>query len=265
MFDPFARFYDLDTEGLDTDLSFWIELARRTGGPVLEIGCGTGRVLLPLAKAGFTVVGVDVSPAMLAIAREKVKAHGLDRRIDLVECNALDLDLGRTFPLVFMALNSFGHFAEPGEPERALERMRAHLEPGGLLALDLTNPTPGAFGETTGLLIHEYTRSGPTPGWQTVKLRSQWQSFVAQRIDVNCIYDEVSASGEIRRTLAPFALRYFYPQELRLLFERAGLIVENIYGSYDLDPLDDDSDRLIPIGRNPGGVAPPADRRRRRA
>ncbi len=265
MFDVFARFYDLDTEGLNADLTFWLQLARRTGGPVLEVGCGTGRVLIPLAEAGFSVVGIDVSPAMLAVAREKVKARGLDERVDLVECNALDLNLGRTFPLVFMALNSFGHFAEPGEPERALERMRAHLEPGGLLALDLTNPTPGAFGETTGLLIHEYTRPGPCPGWQTVKLRSQWQSFVAQRIEVSCIYDEVSASGEIRRTLAPFALRYFYPQELRLLFERAGLVLEGMYGSYDLDPLDDDSDRLIPIGRNPVRGASSRDRRQRHA
>lgn len=265
MFDPFARFYDLDTAGLVDDLTFWTELARRTGGPALEVGCGTGRVLIALATAGFSVVGVDVSPAMLAVAREKVQASNLGRRIELVECNALDMNLGRTFPLVFMALNSFGHFAEPGEPERALERMRAHLEPGGLLALDLTNPTPGAFGETTGLLIHEYTRPGPDPGWQTVKQRSQWQNFVAQRIDVSCIYDEVNAAGEIRRTIAPFALRYFYPNELRLLFERAGLVVEGVYGSYDLDPLDDASDRLIPIGRNPEGAAPSGDRARRRA
>jgi SAM-dependent methyltransferase len=249
-FDPFARFYDLDTEGLDADLAFWIQLARRTGGPVLEIGCGTGRVLLPLARAGFSVVGVDVSPAMLAIAREKVAVARLGKQVELVQADALDLHLNRLFPLVFVALNSFGHFAEPGEPARALESMRAHLEPGGLVALDLTNPTPGAFGETNGLVIHEYTRPGPTPGWQTVKLRSQWQDYVAQRIDVSCMYDEVSPSGEIRRTLAPFVLRYFYPNELRLLFERAGLTVEAMYGSYDLDPLSDESDRLIVIGRS---------------
>jgi len=251
-YDAFARFYDLDTVGCDDDLVFWEQLARRTGGPILEIGCGTGRVALPLAKVGFSVVGVDVSPSMLAVAREKVDAAGVARKVTLVRADALDLKLSRRFPLAFVALNSFGHFSEPGEPERALARIREHLEPGGLLALDLTNPTPGAFGEGNGLVIHEYTRAGPTPDWQTVKLRSQWQDHVAQRIDVSCMYDEVGPGGEVRRTLASFVLRYFYPNELRLLFEQAGLAIEAIYGSYDLDPLSDDSERLIVIGRNSG-------------
>ena len=249
-YDAFARFYDLDTEGCDDDLLFWVQFARRTGGPVLEIGCGTGRVLLPLAKAGFSVVGVDVSPAMLAVAREKVTAAGLSRKVKLVQADALDVRLERRFPLAFVALNSFGHFAEPGEPERALTRCREHLELGGLFALDLTNPIPGAFGEVNGLLIHEFTRAGPTPDWQTVKLRSQWQDHVAQRIDVSCIYDEVSPTGVVRRTLAPFVLRYFFPNELRLLFEGTGFAIEAMYGGYDLEPLTDQSDRLIVVGRN---------------
>lgn len=251
-YDAFARFYDLDTEGCDDDLAFWVQLARRTGDPILEIGCGTGRVALALAKAGSSVVGVDVSPSMLAVAREKVAAAGVARKVELVRADALDLELNRRFPLAFVALNSFGHFSEPGEPARALERIGAHLEPGGLLALDLTNPTPGAFGDGNGVLIHEYTRAGPRPEWQTVKLRSQWQDHVAQRIDVSCLYDEVGPGGEVRRTLASFVLRYFYPNELRLLFEQADLAIETIYGSYDLDPLTEASDRLIVIGRNLG-------------
>lgn len=250
-FDRFARFYDLDTAGIEADLDFWVQLARRTGGPVLEVGCGTGRVLLALATAGLSATGVDRSPAMLAVAREKVAAAGLTSRVELIQANALELRLNRTFPLAIVALNSFGHFVEPDEPERALVRIREHLEPGGIVALDLTNPTPGAFGETGGLVIHEYTRPGPTASWQTLKLRSQWQSHLAQRIDVSCIYDEISPAGEVRRTLASFALRYFYLNELRLLFRVVGLDLETIYGSYDLEPLTDDSERLLVIGRKP--------------
>ncbi len=248
-YDTFARFYDLDTQDTTADLPFWVNLARRTGGPILEVGCGTGRVLLPLARAGFSVVGVDVSSAMLAVAREKVAAAGLARRVELVHADALELHLERRFPFAFVALNSFGHFAAPGQPERALERLNAHLVPGGVLALDLPNPVPGAFGETTGVLIHDYTRPGPMPGWQTVKLRSQALDPVEQVVDVSCLYDEVSPSGEVRRTLADFSLRYFYRNELRLLFERAGLRLEETYGSYDLDQLSETSDRLIAIGR----------------
>jgi SAM-dependent methyltransferase len=248
-YDRFARFYDLDTAESDADLPFWLNLARRTGGPILEVACGTGRVMLPLARAGYDVVGVDVSPAMLAIAREKLGRAGLSERTELVQTDALELRLGRQFPLAIVALNSFGHFLEEGEPEQALVRIREHLRPGGLVALDLTNPTPGAFGETSGVVIHDYSRAGPDPGWTTVKLRSQALDPIEQIVEVSSIYDEVGPSGEIRRTLASFGLRYFYRIELRLLFERVGFTLETTYGSYDLDPLEESSDRLIAIGR----------------
>lgn len=133
-YDVFARFYDLDTEGFDADLPFWVNLARRTGGPILEVGCGTGRVLLPLARAGLSVVGVDVSPSMLAIAHDKIAQAGQSTRITLVEADALTLQLKRRFNLAFIALNSFGHFFEPGAAERVLERINANLVPNGLLA-----------------------------------------------------------------------------------------------------------------------------------
>jgi SAM-dependent methyltransferase len=248
-YDAFARFYDLDTEGITADLPFWVSLARRTGGPVLEVACGTGRVLVPLARAGFSVVGVDLSAAMLAVARDKLARAGLNRKVELIEADALSLDLHRVFPLALVALNSFGHFAEPGAPERALERIRLHLAPDGVLALDLPNPVPGAFGDTGGLLIHEYTRDGPTPGWKTTKLRSQELDPVAQRVDVSCIYDELTPAGEIRRTLASFALRYFPLHEICLLLQQAGFAVEAAYGSYELDPLDADSPRMIVVAR----------------
>ncbi len=248
-YDIFARFYDLDTAESDGDLPFWLSLARRTGGPILEVACGTGRVLVPLAEAGYDVVGIDISPKMLDVARQKIANAGLHGRVELIQGDALDLRLDRRFPLAIVALNSFGHFLEPGEPELALERIRDHLRPGGLVALDLTNPVPGAFGETTGVVIHDYTREGPEPDWTTVKLRSQALDPVEQIVDVSCIYDEVNPAGTIRRTMASFGLRYFYRNELRLLFERAGLNLESTYGSYDLEPLDEESERLIAIGR----------------
>ncbi len=251
-YDVFARFYDLDTEEITADIPFWISLARRTGGPVLELGCGTGRVLVPLAQAGFSVVGIDLSPAMLEVAQTKVQAAGVGHRVELIQADALSLNLGRRFPLALVALNSFGHFVEPGEPEQALDRVCAHLTADGILALDLTNPVPGAFGETTGVVLHDYTRPGPTPGWQTIKLRSQALDPIEQIVDVSCFYDEVGPRGELRRTVATFLLRYFYKNELGLLFERAGLSLDALYGGYELEDLTEASDRLIAIGRKRG-------------
>src|SRR5579883_3458926 len=248
-YEPFARFYDLDTQGFDADIPFWINLARRTGGPVLEIGAGTGRVLIPLAEAGFSVVGVDNKHGMLAVARSKIAVARLGKKISLVDADVRELNLGRRFPLAFIALNTFGHFSESGEPERVLERLRAHLSPGGVLALDLPNPTSGAFGNTDGLLLHEYTRSGPTPGWQTIKLRSQWLNETGQRVDVSVMYDEVNPAGEIRRTLASFVLRYFSAHEIELMLRLAKFTLEAIYGSYELDALTDHSERMLVVAR----------------
>ena len=248
-YEQFVRFYDLDTQGFDADLPFWTNLARRTGGPILEIGAGTGRILIPLAEAGFSVVGVDSSPGMLAVARQKVKSARLGKKITLVEADARDFQLNRLFPLAFVALNTFGHFGEPGEPECVLERLRVHLQPGGLLALDLPNPTAGAFGDTNGLLLHEYTRPGPTADSQTVKLRSQLLDEIDQRINVSVMYDEVNPSGEVRRTLASFVLRYFYAHEIELLLRLAHFTVEAIYGSYELDALTDRSERMLVVAR----------------
>src|SRR5204863_9443703 len=132
-----------------------------------------GRVFAPLAEAGFDVVGVDISPAMLAVARTRIANRGIGSLVELIEADALVLNLGRRFPLAIIALNSFGHFFEDGAPQQALDRLSDHLLPGGLLALDLTNPVPGAFGDTTGVVQHDYTRPGPRANWQTVKLRSQ--------------------------------------------------------------------------------------------
>jgi SAM-dependent methyltransferase len=254
-YDTFARFYDIETSDIVDDLPFWISLAKRTGGPILEVACGTGRVFAPLAEAGFDVVGVDISPAMLAVARARVTARGIGERVELIEADALLLNLGRRFPLAIIALNSFGHFFEEGDPEQALDRLNDHLLPGGLLALDLPNPVPGAFGDTNGVVIHDYTRPGPRTDWQTVKLRSQSLDPIAQIVDVSCIFDEVAPTGEIKRTLTSFALRYFYRNELRLLCERAGLVLEATYGTYDLADLDENSPRLIALVRKPRGSA----------
>jgi SAM-dependent methyltransferase len=252
-YNVFAAFYDVETRDIVDDLPFWVSLARRTGGPILEVACGTGRVFAPLAEAGFNVVGVDISPAMLAVARARIADRGIGRKVELVESDALVLNLGRRFPLAIIALNSFGHFYEPGDPQRALDRLSEHLLPGGLLALDLTNPVPGAFGDTTGVVLHDYTRSGPRPDWQTVKLRSQSLDPIAQIIDVCCIFDEVGPTGEVKLTLTSFALRYFYRNELQLLGERSGLALEATYGNYDLAELDESSPRLIALMRKSTG------------
>jgi SAM-dependent methyltransferase len=244
-FDRFARFYDWDTGAEDDDFDFFRNLVARTGGPVLEVGCGTGRVLLPLAQAGVRVTGVDVSAAMLARARAKLAAARLLERVRLVEADAQAMVLDERFRLAFIALNTFMHFTTPSMQLRALERIRHHLHPGGVLALDLFNPHPDLLDDADGRLIHDFTRAGPGDGAVTTRFHSQRVDPATGTMEIAFFYDEVGVDGLMRRTVAPFDLHYFTRREIELLLDSCGFTVENVYGSYDLDPYWAGSPKLL--------------------
>ncbi|HEY3080022.1 MAG TPA: methyltransferase domain-containing protein [Chloroflexota bacterium] len=246
-FDRFARYYDWDTSGENDDLDFFRNLSARTGGPALEIGCGTGRVLLPLARGGLRLTAVDISPAMLARARAKLAAAGLLERVRLVETDARRMALDERFRLAFIALNTFMHFTTLEAQTQALERIHGHLVPGGLLALDLFNPHPDLLDDADGRLIHDFTRPGPDEGAVTTRFHSQRVDPATQTLEISFFYDEVGADGLLRRTVAPFDLHYFSRREVELLLERSGFAVEDVYGSHELDPYWAGSPKLIVV------------------
>ena len=182
MTDPYgayARFYDLDLEGMEDDLPFLEGMAARCGSPLLELACGTGRALLPLARRGFQLTGVDVSPAMLAIARGRLQEAGLDGRVRLVQQDMRDLDLGGRFNLAFALVNSFSHMLTLDDQLAALAAVRRHLEPGGILILDLFNPDmgrPSIFEGTWSWTSRCTTPSPGTPSPNIAASRSTWGS-----------------------------------------------------------------------------------------
>jgi SAM-dependent methyltransferase len=124
------------------DTRFYCECARRFGGDVLELGVGTARVAIALAKAGYTVTGLDLSPAMLERAGQKLTGlpPGVAERVTLVHGDMSAFDLGRTFPLILVPFRAFQHLLEPDAQRRALACMRRHLAPGGHLVIDLFDP-----------------------------------------------------------------------------------------------------------------------------
>ncbi|MBI3964284.1 MAG: class I SAM-dependent methyltransferase [Chloroflexi bacterium] len=251
-FDVFARYYELDQGGFAEDVSLYLELARRTGAPILELGCGTGRLLVPLAEAGYEVTGIDVSPAMLDVARAKVAARPeLAGRVELTQVDARATTWQSRFALAFWAINSFMHLEDTVVAGEVLARTRDALRPGGLLVLDLFNPDPDALTAPAGLLRHEWTRIDPATGETVTKLVSQRADPARQRIDVTFWYDALAVDGTVRRVVAPFAMRYWWRAELELALERAGFRCEQIYGSYDLDAYGPESERLLAVAVRP--------------
>jgi SAM-dependent methyltransferase len=257
MTDPYAayaRFYDLEFEGIDEDLLPIEQFALRAGSPILELGCGTGRVLLPLARSGFQVTGVDISPAMLEIARRKVVDEGLESCVTLVEQDMRALSLDRHFNMVFVAINSFSHLLSLDDQLVTLSRVRDHLRPGGLLLIDLFNPDLARLVDFQGQVALDKIKviDDPDTGRRVMRFRSEQVDLARQVIDVTYVADEVDAQGSVKRTIFPYSMRYLFRYELELLLRHAGFHVEAIYGSYDLDEFDADSAKLLAVAIKTG-------------
>src|SRR5262249_7213750 len=134
-----AMFYDYCFHGLEGDVQFYIEEANKAGAPVLEIGCGTGRILLPVAKTGVEIVGLDRSPTMLAILRQKLAKLSTEsqRKIELIEGDMRNFALGRRFNLVMIPYRAFLHLLTPKEQRQALTCIYEHLADNGRLIFNI--------------------------------------------------------------------------------------------------------------------------------
>ena len=251
---PHARYYDLEHEDYQDDVATYASFAARAGpAGVLELACGSGRLLLPLAASGARVTGVDLSPAMLGLTREKLdRAPNLAGRVTLVQGDMRTVDLGTRFDLVIVGLNSLMHLETQAAQLQALRNAVRHLSPTGRLILDLFNPEV-ALPESSqeGQLFLHCLKVLPDGG-HLLHFQSPKVDRGTQVISMTNYYDELLAGGHVRRHLAPFSLRYVTPAELRLLLESAGLAVDALYGTYELDPFQDDSPRLLAVASHPG-------------
>jgi SAM-dependent methyltransferase len=249
--DPYAELpelYDLEHTGFTEDIDLYLRLAEVVGDPILELGCGTGRVLGPLAAAGNRVTGIDRSKPMLDRARWALQADSNtnSQRLTLVEGSMTEADRapGGPFGLVIFSLNGLMHLSVIAEQRAALASARRALDPRGMLVLDLLNPTPELLTTLDGRVRHEGSWR-KSEGTLIDRFSVRTQDSAEQRIDTELWYDLIDTAGHMRRVRSGFPMRYLAASELALMLELAGFVEWKIYGSYDLDPYDDASDRLI--------------------
>ncbi len=247
-----ARFFDAEYADYMEDLPALQAYAQRTGGPLLELGCGTGRLLIPLAQAGYQVTGVDLSDAMLDLARAKIAAAGMADRVTLMQGDYASAPLGGPYQLAFCVMNTFLHLLTTDEQLAALRHWRRHLAPRGLLLLDLFQPDPRHLAELDGRLVWDKTWQDPTSGATVMKFVVCVADPARQVLHVTMIYDEIAADGTLRRTVGPYDIRYMARPEAESLLERAGYVLEAVYGDWELGPLAGNSDRLILVARRRG-------------
>src|SRR5262245_46487189 len=233
-FDALASYYDADYGAVEDDIAFYSERARRSCGPILEPMCGSGRLLAPLARAGYRLTGVDVSPALLARARAKLAEAGLLGQVELREADIRQAAPSGPFALAIVALNSFMHLTTTADQLAALGQIHTALRPDGLLTLDLFNPDLRALAGYSGELVFDKVLE-LDDGTHVHKFVARQADVAAQALYVQFIYDELDVEGRVRRRMLPFTLRWLYRYELEHLLARAGFALEAIYGSYDLD------------------------------
>jgi SAM-dependent methyltransferase len=250
-----ARLYDLDLLDDPGDLDLYLALAARVGGPLLELAAGTGRLAVPLAAAGHAVTAVDLDRAMLERAADRRAAAGADtaERIDLVEGDLLDLDLpgAATYRLAFVALNSLFLLATRAAQRRAFDVMARHLAAGGLAAVDVWLPDPEDLSRFDGRMVFEYERVDPETGNEVTKVAAARYDAATAVVDLTAVYEEGRPGEPAVRWIRRDALRLVGTDELRSMAEDAGLVVEEIGGGYELNPLGSGSDRAVLVARKP--------------
>ncbi|MCA1648243.1 MAG: class I SAM-dependent methyltransferase [Chloroflexi bacterium] len=247
-FDRFARLYDWEHDRYLEDVHVHIGFARRFGGPVLELACGTGRLLGPLVQAGFVTTGVDSSPAMLERARLRI-ARASGARATLVEQRLETLDLAAQFRTIILGLDSFGLLLKRADQVRALQAAKRHATHDGRLILDVANGNLRGAIEPPEELLHDLTLADPESGRPITKFILRRPRPADQLDELMFFYDEQDERGYLRRSTIELRLRWFTRFELELLLQSAGWQVEELYGNYDLEPYGPTSDRLLAVAR----------------
>jgi SAM-dependent methyltransferase len=222
------------------DLAFWLEAARGSGGPVLEIGCGTGRILVPTARAGIDIVGLDLSGYMLDACRQRLlgEPEDVQSRAQLVQADMRDFQLTQTFALVTTPFRPFQHLTTVDDQLSCLACIHRHLATGGTLILDLFNPSlPHLTSDTVGKEMGEGPGFVMPDGRRVVpRNRTVSQDYYNQISYVELIYYVTHPDGREERLVHSFPMRYLFRFEVEHLLARSGFEVEDVYADFAKAP-----------------------------
>ncbi len=248
----YAEYYDFDIDD-PGDLPFYLEFAERCGSPILELACGTGRLLVPLAQAGYEMVGLDLSERMLAVCRRRINELELNNRAQIIQGNMAAFDMPRKdFGLIFIPVRSFMHLFRPADPRGCLNCARKHLRPGGIFIVDLYAPDYALLAQAPEGPFRERRRFTRPNGDQVIRSDRFVRNDPAAQIQYYELrFEQFSPTGDrVHQRIVPLATRYTFRYELELLLEQAGLKVLAVYRDYGKNPFDG-SGEIIAVAQRP--------------
>jgi len=254
LYDNFiAEYYD--TSPIVTrrgDVAFYVNVVKEFGDPVLELGCGSGRVTVTVAQAGFKIKGLDLSQQMLEQAEEKVSKlpHDIRARVSLIQGNMTNFDLDARFRLVVIPFRPFQHLLNVPQQLDCLACARKHLEPGGRLILDVFQ-TDARRMHDAEFLTERQVAEYEMPDGRRVRLTERVTAFhrAEQLNDVEMIYHVTHPDGRQERLVMGFPFRYFFRYEVEHLLARCGFHIQEAFGDFDRSPLQDRSPEMIFVAK----------------
>ena len=241
-----GRVYDAMNHAMASDLPFYLAEAKAAHGPVLELACGTGRLTIPIAQSGVESVGLDLSTSMLSHAR--AKAEAADVRVEFVEADCRNFELGRKFALIFLAFNSMQHLHDHSSLEALFRCVRAHLAEGGRFVFDVFNPSIAILSRDPKerRLEREY-RDPYTGGTVSLDVSMHYDDAT----QVNRVMWYFSRAGEPDFRVEELPMRCFFPQELDLLVRWGGFAIEQKFGDFERKEFASGDMKQVVVCNNP--------------
>jgi ubiquinone/menaquinone biosynthesis C-methylase UbiE len=229
------------------DLPFYLELAKRSGGPVLEIACGTGRVLLPIAREGIRIDGVDNSSPMLRVLRSHIKnePQRIRRNITLHKGDMRDFRLRKKYPLVIIPFRPLQHMYTLKDQLKALTTAAFHLRTGGTLAFDVFFPKFELISGNIGQEILDLEWQASSDSVVRRYFRKDAADKIDQTFNFTFVFRTYQGDKLVREETEPFAMSYYTYPHLKALFILAGLETVAEYGSFSKTPLDNTAEQMI--------------------
>jgi len=246
--EPLAELYDVSySTRKDTD--FFVGYSRNVRGRTLELGCGTGRVLIPTALAGCEITGLDISPFMLKKCQEKIdqQPKKVQKLIGIVQGDMVDFNIDERFSLVTTPFRPFQRLISTGEQRGCLHCVHRHLDAGGLLILDLFHPFFPVLYESKYQSVTEDFSQRKLPDGRT--LRRTHRILVVHRdkqyFECEMVYHVLYPDGRKQRHVQSFPFRYFFRYEVEHLLKLSGFRVLELFGDFDRSPFSQDSPEMI--------------------
>lgn len=239
------RHYDVLAElTAPADLPFYERQLATVGGPVLELGCGTGRVCLRLARRGAAVTGLDNSEPMVAHARRKALALGLEAELAVADMRSFDL--GRAFPLVLLPYNAFNHLLDLESVRRCFQAVQAHLTPESRFVIDTFQPSLAFLSGDPEKRRRVVEYVDPDGRGRVVMTEQNVYDAASQ---INRVVWHYEINGQADARVDELCMRMVFPQELDALLELSGFAIEHKYGDYDESPFDSSSSKQLMVCR----------------